>query len=102
MLNCDTPPQPRDVSRAGQYTNFFIVRYELPSLEVDTVKSLSIIVPDMKERREATTAFQDLCPICCVLLRLNTWVRTQLICRILLDLPFYTAVLVFSTIRVLL
>ena len=39
MLNCDTPPQPRDVSRAGQYANLLVSISELPSLEVDTVKA---------------------------------------------------------------
>ena len=39
MLNCDTPPQPGDVSRAGQYANLLVSISELPSLEVDTVKT---------------------------------------------------------------
>ena len=39
MLNCDTPPQPCDVSRAGQYANLLVSISELPSLEVDTVKT---------------------------------------------------------------
>ena len=54
MLNCDTPPQLCDVSRAGQYANLLVSISELPSLEVDTVKTTHFWCGKVYEARRAT------------------------------------------------
>ena len=66
-----------------------------------SVRSLSIIVPDMKERREARLFYEDLCLICCVLSRLSTGMHAADLQNLLIVLPIYPVILVYSTIRVL-